>query len=326
MGFLIDTPHPFIYYHFLSQPTIRYLFAASSFNMIISQEFHSSEWARRYAPCGLFISDFDGTLLRSDRGFSEKNLSALKQLGKIGVMRVIATGRTIYSFNTVPVPQLPVDFIIFSSGAGISEYPSGQIIRKVSLEPHEVRRAIEILKAAKLDFMVHRPIPENHIFGYFCFNPNNTDFDHRIALYNPFAFPLNDAADGFGSATQLLAILPPGNYKPILDRIRRKLSDFNIILTTSPLDGQSTWIEIFPANVSKSLTAAWLANEFGLDANNALSVGNDYNDLDLLEWASTSFVVENAPNDLKTRFPVVASNNDSGVAEAIKRWLAEKQF
>jgi len=53
-------------------------------------------------------------------------------------------------------------------------------------------------------------------------------------------------------------------------------------------------------------------------------VGNDYNDLDLLEWAGKSYVVENAPTDLKARFPAVASNNHGGVAEAAKSLLAEK--
>jgi hydroxymethylpyrimidine pyrophosphatase-like HAD family hydrolase len=55
-------------------------------------------------------------------------------------------------------------------------------------------------------------------------------------------------------------------------------------------------------------------------------VGNDYNDLDLLEWAGSSFVVANAPPDLTDRFPTVASNDDCGVAEAITRWLASNQF
>ncbi len=52
-------------------------------------------------------------------------------------------------------------------------------------------------------------------------------------------------------------------------------------------------------------------------------MGNDFNDLDLLEWARTRFVVANAPPELTQRFPVVASNNDDGVAEAIATWLRQ---
>ena len=294
--------------------------------MIISQEIQPSDWRKGEPPSGLFVCDFDGTLLRSDRSFSNADLKALRQLDAFGIVRVIATGRSIYSLNTVSISELPVDFIIFSSGAGVTRHPGGQIIRKVSLEAQEVSRAIAILRADDLDFMVHRPIPDNHVFGYFESTPANADFRRRIDLYSQFAFPLDEVSDGFGAATQLLAILPPAGSPQLIETIRKKLPDFNIIQTTSPLDGQSTWIEIFPATVSKGLTVAWLTAEFDIDPGQTLSIGNDYNDLDLLEWTASSFVVENAPDDLKERFPVVASNNESGVAEGIKRWIDTGKF
>jgi len=294
--------------------------------MIISQEIQPSDWRKGEPPCGLFVCDFDGTLLRSDRSFSPADLEALKQLDQLGIVRVIATGRSIYSLNTVSISELPVAYIIFSSGAGVTQHPGGNIIRKVSLEAHEVSRAIAILQADDLDFMVHRPIPDNHVFGYYESTSANTDFKRRIDLYSQFAFPLDEVSDGFGTATQLLAILPPASSLQVLETIRKKLPGFNIIQTTSPLDGQSIWIEIFPATVSKGLTAAWLTAKFDLDSDQTLSIGNDYNDLDLLEWTASSFVVENAPDDLKDRFPVVASHNESGVAEGIERWLSTSNF
>ena len=295
--------------------------------MIITQEESPSlNWRTGQEPCGLFVCDFDGTLLRSDHSFSDADLDVLKRLGHLGIIRVIATGRSIYSLNTVDISELPLDFIIFSSGAGIIQHPGGRIIRKVSLEPHEVNRAIKILQANHLDFMVHHPIPDNHAFSYFESTPDNPDFKRRIALYDQFAKPLDETNDGFGPATQLLAVVPPAETLPVLEVIRKKLPDFNVIQTTSPLDAQSTWIEIFPANVSKSLAVAWLNSALGLNSDQTLSIGNDYNDLDLLEWAGTSFVVENAPQDLKKRFQVVASHNQSGVSEAVERWLASPRF
>jgi len=294
--------------------------------MNISQKAPATDCHDGQKPCGLFVCDFDGTLLRSDRSFSDTDLDALVRLGEIGIIRAVATGRSLYSINTVSISELPVDYILFSSGAGIIRHPDGPIIRKASLEPEEVSRAIEILRAHHLDFMVHHPIPDNHIFSYVESTPDNPDFRNRIELYHQFAKPLETSTDGFGNATQLLAILPPADNRAAIAKLENALPGFNIIRTTSPLDGQSTWIEIFPTTVSKSLTAEWLSATNGLSADRALSVGNDYNDLDLLEWAGCSFVVDNAPHDLKSRFPVVASNDDCGVAEAISRWLASSQL
>ena len=269
--------------------------------------------------------DLDGTLLRSDRTFGGSDLEALRMLGDLNVVRAIATGRSLASFNTVIVSDLPVDFLIFSTGAGVLRYPNREIIRKAHIDPHGVGRACAVLSAHRLDFMVHRTIPDNHMFAYLRSRHGNSDFERRIELYRQFAVPLVGAADDFGPATQLLAVLPPGNAGPTLEKLRTELTDFNVIQTTSPLDGESTWIEIFPSTVSKSQTAAWLADRLEIDNHTVVSVGNDYNDLDLLEWTASSYVVNNAPADIKNRFACVASNNDGGVAEAARRWL-EKQL
>lgn len=90
--------------------------------MIISQEHPLTNPHNEVTPRGLFIMDFDGTLLRSDRTVAAEGLVALRQLGELGIIRAIATGRSLFSFNTVPLSDLPLDFVIFSTGAGILQY------------------------------------------------------------------------------------------------------------------------------------------------------------------------------------------------------------
>jgi hypothetical protein len=274
------------------------------------------------APAGLFITDLDGTLLRSDRTFAAADLAGLRRLGELGVVRVVATGRSMFSFASIRTSDLPIDYVIFSSGAGLSEHPGGRIARSASLDTEEIRHAVGILRSLRLDFMVQRSIPDSHIFGYVAATEANPDFEARIALYRRFAFPLPDDIDRFGPATQLVAIVPPEQAPAALAAVRQRLNGLTIIRTTSPLDGRSTWIELFPAGISKSLTTEWLAAELGVPRAHTLSVGNDYNDLDLLEWAQTRFVMANAPAELRERFPTVASNDACGVAEAIARWSA----
>ena len=74
-------------------------------------------------PGGLFIMDLDGTLLRSDRSFAGPDLEALRMLGNLNVVRTIATGRSLASFDTVIVSDLPVDYLIFFNGSRGSEIP-----------------------------------------------------------------------------------------------------------------------------------------------------------------------------------------------------------
>ena len=157
--------------------------------MIISINHQLVEAPAGRQPRGLFIMDFDGTLLRSDRTFSRIDLDALGRLGDQGIMRTIATGRSLYSFNTVAAENLPVDFVIFSMGAGVLQHAGGKVVRTVSLEPHEVRRACKILKTHRLDFMIHRTIPDNHMFAYFRSNRGNDDFERRLKLYSALPFP-----------------------------------------------------------------------------------------------------------------------------------------
>lgn len=272
-------------------------------------------------PSGLFVTDLDGTLLRSDRTFAAADLAALRRLGECGVVRVLATGRSLFSFDKVRTPDLPLDYLVFSTGAGLAELPSGRIVRAESLDPAEVRRACEILRALGLDFMVQRPIPETHAFGFHASGRPNPDFDRRIALYAQFAFPLDGDAAGFGPATQLVAIVPPDGAPEALPEVRRLLPKLTVIRSTSPLDHRSTWIEIFPASVSKSRTTGWLAERLGIPQARTVSVGNDYNDLDLLDWAAERFVTANAPADLRERYPVVASHDGAGVSQAADLWL-----
>jgi hypothetical protein len=268
------------------------------------------------------VTDLDGTLLRSDRTLSGAESEALARLAAHRVVRAVATGRSLFSFRTVPVANLPVDFVIFSSGAGVVEHPGGRLLRGVSFEPAELEEAFAVLSRLPLDVMVHRAVPESHAFAYRARRPPHPDFERRLAIYREAAFPLAGGVADFGPAAQLVAIAARESGEALLAEVRRALPGFTVIRTTSPLDGEALWIEVFPAEVSKSLTARWLAEQLGVSAQRTLAVGNDYNDLDLLAWAAARFVTANAPEELRRRFPAVASNNAGGVAEAVARWLA----
>lgn len=276
---------------------------------------------RTPAPRGLFVTDLDGTLLGPEGTFAQADLDALARLRGIGIRTAVATGRSLYSLMHSPAAGLPVDYVIFSTGAGVIALPGRNLLYRVNLSPQLVSRALDFLHGTSLDFMLHHPVPDNHHFVYRRFNADNTDFETRIGRYREFGQPLDSInGSGFGEAAQFLAVVPPGGAEQALIRIRRGLPELSVVHSTSPLDHASTWIECFHPAVSKGKTAAWLAAEIGVEATDTVAVGNDFNDVDLLEWAAHAFVVENAPDALRQRFRQVAACG-GGVAEAARCWL-----
>jgi Cof subfamily protein (haloacid dehalogenase superfamily) len=273
---------------------------------------------------GLFLTDFDGTLLRSDGTFSQKDLDALDTLNRRGIKTAIATGRSLYSFINSPGIDLPVDYVIFTMGAGVVTQSGHKLIYQINLSSEDVIKALDFLNRSTLDFMMHYPIPENHKYVYRRVSQDNEDFKSRIDKYSQFGQPLASIPQhGFGEAAQFLVVVPQHITHKVLQEIRRELPGLSIVRSTSPLDHQSGWIEFFHPDVSKAKTAAWLAAELGVDPVDTMAIGNDYNDLDMLEWAAHSYVVENAPKDMKQQFQQVASNNNGGVAQAVEHWLSK---
>jgi Cof subfamily protein (haloacid dehalogenase superfamily) len=268
----------------------------------------------------IVVSDLDGTLLDSSHALSPRNRRTLKDLGERGVVRVVATGRSLYSARQVLDDDFPIDYLVFSSGAGVVEWPTKSLVLVHDMSPQDALSIAEVLMQRNLDFMLHHGVPDSHRFYYFGATGSNPDFDARCERYGEFAQPWPDQPPRLPSVSQLLAIEPfeaPSQFEALDEALDRH----KVILTTSPLDKSSRWIEIFPETVSKAIASAWICAELGLDHQRVLAVGNDFNDKDLLEWASGARVVANAPEELKRRYGTVGSNDDDGFSEAVEHWL-----
>jgi hydroxymethylpyrimidine pyrophosphatase-like HAD family hydrolase len=120
---------------------------------------------------GLFITDFDGTLLRSDGTLAQRDLDALASLSGQGICTAVATGRSLYSFNTSPGVDLPVDYIIFTTGAGVVSQPGGKLVYQVNLTSDMVMQALDIFIESGLDFFLHHPVDQ--FFGQPWFHVQN---------------------------------------------------------------------------------------------------------------------------------------------------------
>lgn len=271
----------------------------------------------------LVVTDLDGTLLDSNRRLGEDDRETLLGLGERGAIRVVATGRSLFSACQVLGPDVPIDFLVHSSGAGIVAWPDLRPVRVQHMAASLASILVRELVARELDFMLHRAIPNNHQFLAFRRDRQNADFERRLRRYANHARPLRLPWPPTEPMCQAIVICPPGT--PAMDvELERALPEFRIIRTTSPLDGASTWVEIFPGGVGKAAASAWLWDHtpsapMGTSCPRSVAIGNDYNDLDLLDWADAPFVVGNAPDELRRRYTTVASNDGAGFSEAIRR-------
>ncbi len=267
-------------------------------------------------------TDFDGTLLRSDYTVSALSKDTLTRLGERNILRVIVTGRSLYSLNKVLTEDVPMDYLIVASGAGIYCRESRQLIYNTELSREDTELIGNQLLDLDCDFMVHHPLPDNHKFLYHHTNNNNLDYKQRFDIYEEHAKPLNNFSElNDGSSQFLIVDLPDGHLH---EKISKLLTGYTVIKTTSPLDHKSSWIEIFPLKTDKGKTLKILTENYHLGASDVLSIGNDFNDVHMLRWAEESRVVSNAHEDLKAEFRTVSSNDNEGFSEAVEAWLKDR--
>nr|NJM02563.1 HAD hydrolase family protein [Desulfobacula sp.] len=260
---------------------------------------------------------------------SSRDLSTLERLQAHGIITAAATGRSAHSLEKALTAIglgrgqgiFPMDYVLFSTGAGIMAFPDREIIFQKSLAVPGVEKITAYFDQIKLDYMVHKAIPHTREFFYRSHGLSNPDFETRLAFHSGDGSPLNDRVSE--PATQVLAIIPAGADGPDVGTIQENLPDFSVIRATSPLDHTSVWIEVFHKDVSKSKTAAFLAGRLSIHRRDSISIGNDYNDEDLLAWSGKGYVVENAPERLRRAYETVRSNNDSGVTMAAEKsgWM-----
>ena len=273
-------------------------------------------------PPHLVVTDLDGTLLDSASRLGGANRGALEALGRNGTVRAVATGRSLYSARTVMPADFPIDYLVFSSGVGVVSWADGRLLRSGAMAPDVVSGLVARLRTLALDFMVHHAVPDTHCFHFFRSTCGNIDFEHRIERYSCFSRRLGDGAPKGVEVSQLLVVEPPGSAS-CLDLLAREFEDVHVVRTTSPLDHASTWIELFPIGVSKSYAADWIRTRHGIGRARTIAVGNDYNDLDMLEWADRACVVSNAPASMRAQFEVVRSNDDDGFTDAVRPLLPD---
>ncbi|MDX9720635.1 MAG: HAD hydrolase family protein [Myxococcota bacterium] len=274
----------------------------------------------------LFVVDLDGTLLRSDRRFNPQDLDALQSLRRLGVSTAVATGRSLLAFHKALIAAeretLPLDAVVVSNGAAIFEVAGNDatmptawsLVEQHGFDDDQRDHILQRLLETGRNFALHQAVPENHRFHYHR-GDEASDFLLRLRLHQDRCQAL-DWQHLPSAPSQFLMVLPSELAQSFAEDLARSLAplELSMLRSTSPFDARFTWLELYPPQVDKGQACRRWGARCGRPV--LVAVGNDYNDLHMLEAAALGLVVANAAPELRARFESVPSNDEGGVAQA----------
>ena len=105
--------------------------------------------------------------------------------------------------------------------------------------------------------------------------------------------------------------------------LETELKDSVNILATVYTHLDFTLLDILPPHASKAHGISELVAIHNYSPENVMSIGDNFNDLEMLEYAGTSVVMGNASPELLEReeFYTTLSNDENGVAAAIEKFI-----
>ena len=298
-------------------------------------------------PVRILAIDMDGTLLNSSGEVSPRNRAALHAAEAAGIEVVIATGRRhCYAMHAVRDLHLHPDNALISS--------NGTVIRTVGA--HLLHRTEMSLDSA-LWLCDHVTDFRNTLV--FTFDTvDHTGEDTRGALVcehlddlhasisrwmrsnEPYIQHVSRLEDALTSAAPIQAMLC-GTVDRMAAAEARLLEhpqvaavgtqagpDTAITLhRTSYPDRDLSIVDILPAGCSKASALHRLATMRGIGSGDILAIGDNWNDLPMLQFAGTAVLMDNAPGDLKRLalqhgWQLAPSNDNDGVAHAIEAALS----
>jgi HAD superfamily hydrolase (TIGR01484 family) len=289
----------------------------------------------------LIALDIDGTLLASDGELPQANRAAVERAVEAGVHVVLATGRR-YDFARTIFEQLPPAVALILSNGAVVKTRDGQTLAR-NLLPREVARDILARVTGHRDetaLVFDRPREGQVVY-------ERIDWEHArhqrfFEMNRPFlaeVVPLEDALTEdpvqvmfTGGCAEMRAL-----YQELLQhestRLRDACGEAAVVEQPSPSAGYAvalteylhrdfSLVDVLGAGCSKGTALAQHAAALGIAPRDVMAVGDNLNDLEMLEFAGTPVVMGNAIDELKARgWSVTSSNDDAGAARAIAAFV-----
>ena len=264
--------------------------------------------------------DLDGTLLDSSGKLPAANRAAVEAAVNAGIHVAIVTGRS-YPFARPAVAELPAGVsLIVSSGAVERSMQGATIVRRL-LSRDAARRVLAATAAhrAHAALVFDRDHADQIVFESMDWSQPGRKgyFDRNRALISQ-SVPLEDAL-----IEDPVQVLFSGRARP-MRQLYESIGEIDpgVSVTLTEYEHRDfSLIDITDRSATKGHALAWRASQLGLAPEQVMAIGDNFNDLDMLEYAGLPVLMGNAVPGLQGRgWRVTATQDECGVADAIRRY------
>ncbi len=265
--------------------------------------------------------DLDGTLLGLDRHISRCNIRALREAHRRGIRLVLASGRGFLATRRFALEAGVPAILATANGARIDESPMGPLICERCFDEASARAVMRLMSDAGMFFVAYCD-NANYQANIAARLPDEADY-YRAGVFHEdgFAFEMVEDesrmwAEGWRHTYKFVTFTRPND--PRLDELRAKLAPLNLSV-------ESSWcnnIEVMTPSAGKGHALAFLAERYGIDREEVMAFGDNFNDESMLRYAGWPVVMENGVAEMKEIAKIVAPHHDEdGVGRVIEEYV-----
>ncbi|AGK96179.1 Cof-type HAD-IIB family hydrolase [Clostridium pasteurianum] len=257
--------------------------------------------------------DIDGTLLNSKHEISERTKEVIKIASNEREIPVILVSARMPKGILFLQEELEIEQpIICYSGALILD-KSSNILSKNIIPAHNLERLYKLVCNEKVHMSLYKD-DEWYIekMDYWAKQESDiTNITPIIASFNELIKLWKEYETG---PNKILCMAESDE----INLLKGKVKDYDLNIYPS----KPTYLEIMPKEASKTSAISVLKEKFGIDRDEILAMGDNYNDMDMIEYAGLGIAMGNAPDKVKRCANKIALTNDEdGVAEAIREFV-----
>jgi Cof subfamily protein (haloacid dehalogenase superfamily) len=278
-------------------------------------------------PIRLLALDIDGTLTDPNFQVPARNIAALRAAHETGIEIMLATGRR-HDYALPIAQELGFPLWLISSNGALIRSSAGETFFTDRLPARTAAELIEYMDAfrghAVLTFDRATNVPGNDSLVLESADELNKTVSRWLEINRPyikFVSPLEDAltedplqAMYCGRLAVMQALQQRLSQAVFLDKIT--------VLKTQYDHRDLCILDILNRECSKGHALRRWAEERGIPREQVMAIGDNHNDLEMLEFAGVAVVMGNASHELKqSGWMVTGSNEESGVAQAVEEIL-----